>query len=125
MSIDASQKLSGPRVPHLDLPEIVRLQIRRISFKPPKLRNFKSRLSKYTEAIEFMVHLKGSVPVRAFGPALYVGDVPVIESTKVDEKTYRFLAFNIDALEPGAPIYWGWMKDPRELRKPTKYQYKA
>jgi hypothetical protein len=124
MSIDASQKQPSPSVPDLTLPEIVGIKIRQIPFKAPKHRNFKSRLSPYTRAVEFMVHLKGPVPVRAFGPALYVGDVAVTEGTKVRETLYRFLAFNLEQLEPGAPIWWGWMKDPKELWKRTKFLYK-
>ena len=123
MFTDASQKLPDPSVPNLELPEVLDIQIRRIPFKAPKLRNFESKLSKYTEAVEFLVRTGGPIPVRALGPALYIGDVPVIDETKVEDTLYRFLAFEIDALEPGAPISWGWMKDPKELWKSTGFRY--
>lgn len=123
MFIDVTQPISEGRRPEWDLPEIVELQIRRIPYEPPKLRNFKSSLSKYKEAVEFLVHTSGPIPARALGPALFVGDVQVIESQQVEGNVYRFLAFDLERLQPGAPIGWAWINTPEEQRKETRFRY--
>ena len=106
-----------------DLPEIVDIQIRRIPFKPNQPRNFKSALAGYKEAVEFMVRTSDLIPARALGAALFVGDVQVTESQQVDNNLYRFLAFEIDRLKPGAPIRWGWINTPKEQQQGTRFRY--
>jgi hypothetical protein len=73
--------------------------------------------------VEFMVRTDGPIPVRALGPALFVGDVAVTECERVEDTLYRFLAFDIDQLRQGAPIAWGWMKDPVPQRKSTRFTF--
>jgi hypothetical protein len=124
MSTDAGSPIAPRRPFSLGLPHIRRLQIRRISFEPPKLENFKSSLSRYTEAIEFIAETDGEVPVRAYGPALFVGDVEISHSERVDKTTWRWLAFEPEDLKAGAPISWGWMKDPEMNRQRTTFRYK-
>ena len=125
MSTDAGSPIE-PRKPFsLDLPQIRRLRIRRIPFEPPTLEHFTSSLSRYKEAIEFIVETDGPVPVRAYGPALFVGDVEVDQSERVDNTTWRLLAFEPERLEAGAPISWGWMRDPEAARQPTNYRYEV
>ena len=93
MSTDAGSPIA-PRKPFsLDLPHIRTLRIRRIPFEPPKLEHFKSSLSRYKEAIECIVDTDGPVPVRTYGPALFVGDVEVNQSERVDNTAWRLLAF--------------------------------
>ncbi len=123
MSIDSSQPMAeGPR-PEWDLPEIRKIEIRRIPFEPLRLRNFDSSLANYKEVVEFLVRTSGPIPARALGPALFVGNVPVIESAQVEDDQYRFLAFDLDRLEPGAPIRWGWINAPEEERRETEFRY--
>jgi hypothetical protein len=61
--------------------------------------------------------------VRAHGPALFVGDVEVNQSERVDKTTWRLLAFEPERLKAGAPISWGWMRDPQTARQATKFRY--
>jgi hypothetical protein len=125
MSTDAGSPIA-PRAPFsLDLPPIRKLQIRRISFDPPKLEYFESSLSRYKGAIEFIAETDGEVPVRAYGPALFVGDVELNQSERVGKTTWRWLVFEPEHLEAGAPISWGWMKDPETARQRTKFRYKV
>jgi hypothetical protein len=101
------------------------MRIQRIPFQAPRLENFTSRLAQYAEAIEFIVELDGPIPTRALGPALYIGDIEVHESERLNDTTWRFLAFDSDRLQIGAPISWGWMADPPQLRIPTQFRYEV
>lgn len=123
MSIDSSQPLApGPR-PEWRLPNIVEIEIRRIDYRPRERRNFESALSQYRDAIEFIVHTDGPIPARALGPALFVAGEQVSESEQLDEGLYRFLAFDFERLQSGAPIRWGWMNAPEEERQETEYRF--
>ena len=125
MSNDASYRISeGPR-PDWDLPDVVDIQIRQVQFEPPKHSNFKSALSEYRQAVEFLVRTSGPIPARALSPALFIGDVQVIESQQVGENLYRFLSFEPQRLESGSPIGWGWLNSPREERQLTKFPYEG
>jgi len=123
MSVDRAQPIpSGPR-PEWDLPEVLDIRIKRVPYTPHKLRNFESALAGFEEAVEFMVRTSGPIPARALGPALFVGEVEVIESEQVEPGLVRFLAFDIERLKYGEPISWGWMSDPEEKRQKTSFTY--
>ncbi|MEO8286559.1 MAG: hypothetical protein ABI670_09005 [Chloroflexota bacterium] len=125
MSNDASYPISeGPR-PDWDLPDVVDIQIRKVQFEAPQHRNFRSALSEYRQAVEFLVRTSGPVPARALSPALFIGDVQVIENQQIGENLYRFLAFEPQRLEPGSPIGWGWLNSPREQRQLTNFPYEG
>jgi hypothetical protein len=123
MFIDASQPTSTGLPPDWNLPKILDIRVQRIPFEPRKLRNFKSALTDFKEAVEFIVRTSGPIPARALGPALFIGDVPVIESEQMDENQYRFIAFDLARFKSGAPIYWGWMNTPKDQRKKTNFIY--
>jgi hypothetical protein len=125
MSLDVSKPITGGTRPKWNLPEIQDIRIRRVPFESRKPNNFESALAKYKEAVEFLVHTSGPIPARALSPALFVGEVQVIESQKVDENRYLFLAFDFERLRPGAPISWGWMNDIKEKRQETKFRYEV
>jgi hypothetical protein len=123
MSTDSGSPIA-PREPvSPDLPRLRALRIRRVSFEAPHLEHFRSSLSRYQQAIEFIAETDGPVPVRAYGPALYVGDVEVNQSERLDDTTWRLLSFESERLRPGSPISWGWMKDPPPVRQPTEFRY--
>jgi hypothetical protein len=123
MAIDSSQPIGhGPR-PEWTLPGIVAIEMRRIDFQARRPRNFESALARYDEAIEFIVRTDGPIPARAMGPALFIAGEQVSESEQLSDDTYRFLAFDMDRLESGAPISWGWMGDPEDQRRETGYQF--
>ena len=123
MSTDAGSPIA-PRSPFkLRLPRILRLEIRRISYQAPELKHFKSSLSRFDQAIEFTVETDQAVPTRAYGPALFIGNVEVNHSELVNENTWRFLHFEPETLKRGAPISWGWMKDPKKNRIRTNFRY--
>ena len=125
MSLDKSKPYLVNSQPEWNLPEILDIRIKRIAFTPHKLQNFKSSLSEHKEAVEFLVRTSGAVPARALGPALFVGDVQVIESEQVGDNLYRFLAFDIERLKVGAPIKWGWINSPKEQQQMSKFRYRT
>jgi hypothetical protein len=128
MSTDAaspgrSERREHDLRPRWELPEIRELSIRRVPIKARELRNFKSRLARHRDAVEFLVETYGPIPARGSGPALFVGDTPVVEGELVEDNLYRFLAFDPDTLEQGATISFGWTDDPPEHRNATKFRF--
>lgn len=125
MATDSSKPMSGAPRPAWDLPEILDIKIRRVPFKPRVHKHFKSALADYKEAVEFLVRTSGPIPARALGPVLFVGDVQVTESEPVENNLYRFLALEIERLEPRAAISWGWEDAAAAQRYRTKFRYEV
>jgi hypothetical protein len=127
MPTDISQPIPQGYRPEWELPKILDIKIQRIPFEARKPRNFKSALADYKEAVEFLVRTSAPIPPRALGPALYVGDSAVIEVQLLEgdsnSQLYRFLALNLNRLEPGSPISWGWINTPKEQRVKTPFSY--
>ena len=123
MSTDKSIKEPAAPRPDWRLPEVIDIKTRLIPYQAPKLRHFKSRFAKYNEAIEFLVRIDESIPARALSPALFVDDVKIVQGESVDGNTKRFLSFEFNQLQEGAPISLGWEDDPKELRKRTKFLF--
>jgi hypothetical protein len=123
MSSDSGSRQPDAAKPDFDLPVVRSIEIRRVDYQPPRRRNFESAFAEVREAIELLVTTAGPIPMRALGAALYVGGTAVVEMQRVDETHYRFLAFDLDGLEDGAPIALGWTGDRREERRPTKFRF--
>lgn len=123
MSNDTGARIAARPPFPIALPGVRDIRIKRVPFQAPELTHFKSRLAQYTEAIEFIVETDGDVPTRDYGPALFIGDEEIRESERIGKTTWRFLAFEPERLQAGAPICWGWMKDPKEARLPTNFRY--
>src|ERR671921_428997 len=113
MSVDKTSKEPSAPKPEWKLPTIVDISIRSISYQAPKLRFFQSQFAKYNKAVEFLVKTNDPIPIRALSPALYVDDTEIIEGETVEKNLTRFLAFDIDKLQQGAPILFGWQGDPK------------
>jgi hypothetical protein len=125
MSADNGSKEAAVTHPLWKLPDIMEIKIKLIPYQPPKLRHFKSYLSRYSKAIEFLVKTNGPIPIRALSPVLYVGNVPVTESGRVKENVLRFLAFELAQLKDGEAISLGWIGQTKDTRIQTKFQYKT
>ena len=124
MSNDPGSPITPRRTPSLELPAILKLRIRLVPYEAPKLDNFRSSLEQYQEAIEFIVETGSEeVQARAYGPALFVGDIEVNHGEYLGKSTWRFLAFEPAKLKDGAPISWGWMKDPPAARQRTRFKF--
>lgn len=125
MATDASRPIAGAPAPDWKLPDIIDIQIRRVQFRPHEHKFFRSALAEHKEATEFLVRLSGPVPIRALGPAVFVGEIQVAESEAVEDNLYRFYAFDPQRLEPGAAIAWGWLDAPRSERKQTRFRFEV
>lgn len=122
MTTDAGSPVSAVPPSGPQLPNLRRLRIRRTRYEAPRREHFTSTLIETKDAVEFLVETDGPIPARAYGPALFVGNVEVNQSERLDETTWRLLAFDPERLKPGAPISWGWMKDPEAARQPTEFR---
>ena len=112
----------APR-PQWELPKVLKIRIARVPYEAAQYRHFESVYARYNEAIEFLVQLDGPFPVRALSPVLFVGDTPVTEGEVVDQNVHRFLAFEFEKLEQGAPISFGWPGQPAKVRQQTQFRY--
>ena len=122
MPTDSGTPLLGPHLVNLSkLPEVVSLEIRRRHFDKPRRVTRKGVDRFVSDAIEFEVRISEAFPIRALGPALWVGDEP-LTSADVDGLTYHFFAFEPDKLKPNTHISLGW-SSPSEGRKETKYRF--
>jgi hypothetical protein len=125
MAIDSSRPLAGAPRPKWELPAIVDIKIRRVTFRAREHKHFRSAFADRREAVEFLVKTSGPIPIpaRALGPAPFVDDVSVVESEPAGESLYCFLAFDIERLKPRGPIEWGWLGAKKDKRIRTKYRH--
>ena len=116
----------GPRGRHefIDLsklPDLIDLHVRHRQFDPPRRVTQRGVDQYVTQAVEFEVEVSEQFPIRALGPALWVGD-QALTSADSDGLTYRFYAFEPDRFVQDAPIALGW-SSPSEARKPTRFRF--
>jgi hypothetical protein len=122
MPTDSGAPHHDPHIVNLSrLPNVVSLEIRRRHFDQPRRVTKKGVDRMVNDAIEFEVSVSEAFPVRALGPALWVGDEP-LTSADAAGLTYHFFAFEPDKLKPDAPISLGW-SSPSEGRKETPYRF--
>jgi hypothetical protein len=74
-----------------------------------------------SEAVEFKVWISEAFPIRALGPALWIGN-EALTSSDAEGLTYPFFAFEPDKLKPNATISLGW-SSPSEGRKETAHRF--
>ena len=120
----ALQGLSEIAGADLSMPKVLDVQIRKTTFEPRPLRNFASSLPGGGEAVEFIVKTDAPIPIRALGPALYVGETPVTEVTEIEPNTYRFVVSALRGLERDAAIRLSWTGQPPTEREPSAFQFR-
>ena len=114
-----------PDTPRADLsmPKMLDVQVRETTFEPRPLRNFASSLTRGGDAVEFIVKTDAPIPIRALGPALYVGETPVTEVTQIGPNTYRFVAPTRQTLQRDAAIRLSWIgQTPTAEQSAFRYQ---
>ncbi len=120
MSSDAGSRRPDPPRADFAMPKVLDIKIRATAFKAPRHRNFRSSLRSSDDAVEFIVTTDGPIPVRALGPALYVGAIAVTEASQVGPNTYRFVAPSRAHLKRAAPISLSWSDEaPKEVKNPA------
>lgn len=108
-----------------EVPKVVDIKITLVTHKPQELRYIESILTKFDKAVEIMVKMDRDIAI--FGelyPTLLIGNYEITEMNLVDDRTMRFLAFNINKLRDGESILFGWYGAPKEFRKDTGFKYK-
>src|SRR5215211_1305244 len=126
MSTDASQGETRVPGPRLELPKLVHITIRRVPFEPPRHRHFTSKLSDFSEAIEFRVQTDRPLNLStAITPVLFVGDTMLTEGEQLDKNIYTYLAFEEDELKPGAAIALAYPHTPAEVRPESRFRYES
>jgi hypothetical protein len=122
-----SKEISKPLRRKLFLPDIIKVNIRRIRFNPPEYKLIESVLAEYDTAIEFMVSLDGELDLqRSLTPVLLIGKAEVHVSERTGPNEYRFLAFPFDEedMRDGDVIGLAWPGAPSSAR-PTRFTYKS
>jgi hypothetical protein len=109
-------------VPNHKLPNILSLKSRKVKYKSPNLKYFKSFLESNEEAIEVIITTDSAIPIRADTPMLYIGEFKTAEMEQIDDKSYRFLLLNIGEIKEGLDISWNWMSE--QLSKPIPVKFK-
>ena len=124
MSSDAGERRPDRQRVDFVMPKLMDVQIRSTRFDPPRLNNFTSALVSSDESVEFVVRTDRPIPIRALGPALYVGETPVTEVTQLGPNTYRFVALTRQRLRPGAPIRLGWAGQAPGSTQETNFRFR-
>ena len=106
------------------LPEVSSVEVLRVRYDKPRVYYLGKERQEAREAVEIMVRTVGEFPVRALSPALFIGDIPIIEYAIAGPNLYRFYAFNFQDLPDGAPISLGWPQFP-ERRVKTRFRYQV
>jgi hypothetical protein len=62
------------------------------------------------------------LPIASISPALFVGEVPLVEYEEAGPNVYRFFAFEFAKLRQVDPISLGWPYSP-ERKVKTNFRY--
>jgi hypothetical protein len=122
MSSDSGAPRRSAQVTDLaKVPDVVSIAIRRHHFDTPRRVTREGVDRMVSDAIEFEVRLSEPFPIRALGPALWIGD-EALTTAEVDGLNCHFFAFEPDKLKANAPISLGW-STPGGSRKTTQYRF--
>jgi hypothetical protein len=105
------------------LPDIVSVEAARVHYEQPRAYYVGRDRRQTREAAEIVVRTSEELPIADVTPALFVGEVPLAEYTRVGPNKYKFYAFEFQKLEEGAAIALGWPELPSPRVK-TKFQYR-
>src|SRR5436853_479820 len=117
MANDFGTPHHSPVVNLSKLPDVVGLEIRWRRFDQPRRVTKKGIDRMVSEAVEFEVRISEAFPIRALGPALWVGD-EALTSADSEGLTYHFFAFEPDRLKPDAPISLAGVRRAQAVRRP-------
>jgi hypothetical protein len=89
------------------VPNIKSAVARRVSYEKPRRFIAQGRETAEREGIEVDIETDGEFPVAGIGPALFIGKVAIIESTRIGARSYRFFAPMSLPLVRDAPLALG------------------
>lgn len=122
MSTDAGQPAAPQKQPDpWHLPEILAVRVRPRRFDPPYRVTTAGVDREVREAIEVEIRVSEPFGIRALGPALWIGNVPLTVAEN-EGNVYRFFAFGPEVLKPNSPISVAW-NSAGAPRKRTRHRY--
>jgi hypothetical protein len=104
------------------LPQLLSVEAKRAVYREPRIYWVGTEDKRAHGAVEFLVRTSSGLPIRALSPVLFVGDVAVGECRQEGENLYRYFAYDVERLQPGAPIFLAWPSLPRP-RTATRFRY--
>jgi hypothetical protein len=104
------------------LPKVLAVEAKLVHYQKPMIYYVGPQRKETRDAVEINVRTAGEFPVRALSPALFIGEVPIIEYAIMGPNLYRFFAFEFQNLQEGAAISLGWPQFPAQ-KVPTGFQY--
>jgi hypothetical protein len=125
MVTDTGTRVAQHASPDLQhLPDVLDVQERLRRFDPPRRITTHGIDRQVRSAIEIELRLSEPFAIRALGPVLWIGDVPLSIAESDGGNTYRFFSFEPERLRAGAPVAlsWGERGSPRKM---TKFQYRS
>jgi hypothetical protein len=120
MRTDSSRESKPADLWHL--PDVLSVKASKVRFPQPRLYYVGTRPVLAEEAVEILVRTDRPFPVRALSPAIFVGDVPILDFETMDRNAYRFLSYDSSSLREGAAISLGWPQFPQRKVK-TRFVY--
>jgi hypothetical protein len=108
MNSDPGDRVSRPSRDIWRLPEILALEIRWRRFKKPRRVTIRGKDHEVDEGLEVVLQLSEPFEVRALGPVLWIGDVPLTNVDGDGKTEYRFLATDPASLRSGDEIALSW-----------------
>ena len=100
------------------LPAIVDIKYSLEKYTPP-LQRFIGvyKIALYSSAVEFKIRTNFEIPIQATSPAIYIGNIPVVDFDQSEPLNYTFRLFDYENLPDEASIYWGWSYEPNNKFK--------
>jgi hypothetical protein len=111
-----------PEGPKSRLPDVLSVESKRVSFKPPKRFLSEGKYVEVREAFEVLVQTTGPLPVGDIMPVIFIGDVPINAGGAIGVNLYRFFVYESDRAPLGATISLGWPDSP-SLKRPTRFRF--
>lgn len=111
-----------PRINLWRLPRLVSVAARRVTYPQPRVYYVGSERRETRQAVELRIETSEPIPVRAVTPILMIGETAIADYSTEGATTYRFVAYEPERLEPGAPIRWGW-PGPPEAPVATRFRF--
>jgi hypothetical protein len=120
--------IAGPGLPTGNsrlLPMIIGVKAVRVRYERPRSYYFGRQRRQTRDAVEIMVRTADRLPIASISPALFVGEVPLIEYEGMGRNLYRFFAFDFAKLRPGDPISLSWPFSSKKIRTNYRYQLES
>jgi hypothetical protein len=106
------------------LPEIIGVEAMRMRYSQPRVYYAERERREAREAIEIIIRTSHEFPMTNLSPALFVGDVPLIEYEGAGPSLYRFFAFDFEKLRAGDPVSLGWLHS-FETKRRSDFRYEV